>query len=295
MKKKKRGKWLFRLIIIFICVAVAFAAAWGILEVLDRLSQYSEGTKIEKDPVEEIVEEKPGEPDGNSPEKDALPVNEYESSGFKNVEGIRTYEFDGVTGVAGIDVSSYQTHIDWNQVKASGIEFAMIRVGYRGYTTGKLDLDNMFLSHIDGALDAGLDVGVYFFSQALTPEEAMEEAQYVLTWIEGYDISYPVVFDWEEVDAVARTDEMNMPMLTSCAEAFCRTIEEAGYRAAVYFNQAYGYMQFNLVSLRDYEFWLAEYADAPSFVYDFKMWQYTNEGRVPGIEGNVDLNIYFKK
>jgi len=197
--------------------------------------------------------------------------------------------------VPGIDVSAYQPDIDWTEVKASGIEFAMIRVGYRGYGSGKLDLDDCFLKHMQGALDAGLDVGVYFFSQALTPEEAVEEAEYVLTWIEGYDITCPVVFDWEEVDAPARTDDMNMVMLTSCAEAFCKTVEEAGYEAAVYFNQAYGYQQFNLVSLREYQFWLAEYADVPTFAYDFQMWQYTNEGTVPGINGPVDLNIYFKQ
>ena len=129
----------------------------------------------------------------------------------------------------------------------------------------------------------------------MTPEEAVEEAEYVLNWIEGYDIRYPVVFDWEEVEDTARTDDMNMLMLTSCAEAFCKTIEEAGYTASIYFNQVYGYTQLNLVSLMEYDFWLAEYAETPTFVYDFQMWQYTNEGTVSGISGPVDLNIYFKK
>ena len=215
--------------------------------------------------------------------------------GFQDENGIRTYSADGVIGIAGIDVSSYQETVDWQAVKEAGIEFAMIRVGYRGYVSGKLELDSCFLDHIEGALNAGLDVGAYFFSQALTEEEAIEEAEYVLTWLEGYDITYPVVFDWEEVESEARTDHMNMLMLTACADAFCRTVEEAGYDAAVYFNQDYGYRQLNLASLLDYQFWLAEYAPTPSFVYDFQMWQYTNEGIIPGIEDEVDLNIYFKR
>ena len=294
MKQKKRGNHVLRLIIIFVLVALVFGAAWGIVTMLDRLSHYGESTTIQSDPVEPSAEEETTVPPENE-EKDALPANTYQKSGFSEKNGLKVYQADGVSGVAGIDVSSYQTNVDWVAAKEAGVEFAMIRVGYRGWETGKLDLDDCFLSHIQGALDAGIEVGVYFFSQALSEEEAIEEAEFVLTWIEGYDVTYPVVFDWEEVDVPARTDNMNMLMLTSCADAFCKTVKEAGYEPAIYFNQAYGYQQFNLVSLRDYQFWLAEYADAPSFVYDFQMWQYTNEGVVPGIDGAVDLNIYFKK
>ena len=293
MKRKKRGNRGLRLVIIFICVALLFAVVWGITTVLDRLSRYGDSTVIQS----EAVDPEPEEENIAQQEEteDSLPPNDYAPDGFDERNGFKIYSSDGIIGVPGIDVSAYQPDIDWAEVEASGIEFAMIRVGYRGYGSGKLDLDDCFLKHMQGALDAGLDVGVYFFSQALTPEEAVEEAEYVLTWIEGYDITCPVVFDWEEVDAPARTDDMNMVMLTSCAEAFCKTVEEAGYEAAVYFNQAYGYQQFNLVSLREYQFWLAEYADVPTFAYDFQMWQYTNEGTVPGINGPVDLNIYFKQ
>jgi len=293
MKRKKRGNRGLRLVIIFICVALLFAVVWGITTVLDRLSRYGDSTVIQS----EAADSEPEEENVAQQEEteDPLPPNDYAPDGFDERNGFKIYSSDGIIGVPGIDVSAYQPDIDWTEVKASGIEFAMIRVGYRGYGSGKLDLDDCFLNHMQGALDAGLDVGVYFFSQALTPEEAVEEAEYVLTWIEGYDITCPVVFDWEEVDAPARTDDMNMVMLTSCAEAFCKTVEEAGYEAAVYFNQAYGYQQFNLVSLREYQFWLAEYADVPTFAYDFQMWQYTNEGTVPGINGPVDLNIYFKQ
>jgi len=291
MKQNNRGNRVISLIVILLCVAVVFAVIWGIVSALDALSKYSQSTTIgSEEPVQQ--EEVPEEP---AVEEDPIPMNTYDPDGFSEENGIRRYESLGVTGVPGIDVSAYQPQIDWYAVKEAGIEFAMIRVGYRGYSSGKLDLDDCFLSHIEGALEAGLNVGVYFFSQAISPEEAKEEAEFVLTWIEGYDITYPVVFDWEEVEGTARTDQMNMLMLTSCAEAFCETVEEAGYDAAVYFNQAYGYQQFNLVSLLDYTFWLAEYNKTPTFYYDFQMWQYTNEGTVPGIEGPVDLNIWFER
>lgn len=291
MGRRKNGRLAGRLAIILLCVALTAAIIWGISLALIKLLHYSENAVIdsENQPVPE------GEWGTTPAENNALPRNAYEAECFYEENGIRFYRSDDIVGVAGVDVSSYQPTVDWMQVKEAGIDFAMIRLGYRGYSTGKLDLDDSFLNHMEGAAEAGLDIGVYFFSQALTPEEAEEEARYVLTWLEGYDITYPVVFDWEEVSGPARTDEMNMLMLTACAEAFCKTIEAAGYEASVYFNQAYGYEQLNLVSLRDYEFWLAEYAPAPTFAYDFDMWQYTNEGTVPGIEGPVDLNIYFRK
>lgn len=295
MKQKKRSGRGLRLIIIFLCVALVFAIVWGVTTMLARLTQYGENATIqqkESDYDQNGQEDLPSQPEK---EEDPLPRNTYRSDGFFAENGFLCYNSDGVIGVPGIDVSSYQADIDWEAVKAAGIEFAMIQVGYRGYGSGKLELDDCFLSNMEGALAAGIDVGVYFFSQALTPEEAVEEAEYVLNWIEGYEITYPVAFDWEEVEQAARTDNMNMLMLTSCAKAFCETIEEAGYDASIYFNQVYGYQQLNLVSLLEYDFWLAEYTDAPTFAYDFQMWQYTNEGTVPGIGGPVDLNICFKK
>lgn len=287
MKEKKAVLWG----VILLVVLLVFAVFWGITALLDKLNQYGQSATIGSDSEQSDVQQLPQEDDP----RDQLPKNNYDPHGFYEENGILFYESDGVKGVPGVDVSAYQTQIDWQAVKDAGVEFAMIRVGYRGYSTGKLDLDDRFLDHIQGALDAGLEVGVYFFSQALTPEEAEEEANYVLTWMEGYDITYPVVFDWEEVETEARTDEMNMLMLTSCAQRFCQVIEEAGYEAGVYFNQAYGYQQLNLVSLKDYTFWLAEYSEAPTFYYDFELWQYTNEGTVPGIDGPVDMNIRFFK
>ena len=290
MKQRKNSGIFGKVLLIIFCAVLLIAIIWGIGQAVIKIKQYAENTSISA----ENTEHDDSEAESALPAENVLPRNTYKSSGFYEENGIRFYKAEGMIGRAGIDISAFQPSVDWVQVKEAGIEFVMLRLGYRGYATGELDLDDCFLKHIDGALEAGLDVGIYFFSQALTPEEAVEEAEYVITWLEGYDISYPVAFDWEEVDVPARTDNMNMLNLTACAEAFCRTVEEAGYEASVYFNQAYGYEQLNLVSIRDYGFWLAEYAESPTFAYDFAMWQYTNEGSVPGIEGPVDLNICFE-
>ena len=162
-----------------------------------------------------------------------------------------------------------------------------------GYTKGDTTLDELFYDNVGGAVSNGIAVGVYFFSQAISEEEAVEEAEIVLRAIEGLDITYPVIFDWEDIPQEARTDGMDPMTLTSCAAAFCETIEQAGYTAGVYFNQVYGYQHYDLKVLEDYVFWLAQYDDAPDFYYDFQMWQYTNAGAVSGITGDVDLNLSF--
>ena len=203
---------------------------------------------------------------------------------------------DGVS-VTGIDVSHWQKLIDWEQVKESGVEFAMIRLGYRGYEQGGLSVDSYATANLDGAIAAGLDVGVYFFSQAITPEEAEEEAYFVLEQLEPYkdSITMPVVFDWEHVsNANARTANMRDPdMLTDCTLAFLQTIEAAGYRTMVYFNRTQSWKYLNLEELKDYEFWLAAYTQRMDFPYKIQMWQYTNAGKVPGVVGDCDINIYF--
>ena len=297
-KQKRRGRGLTILIVI-LALALTGAIVWGVAMAAQSLIQYGDSAQIgQKEEEEQISGESMDQEADTAPVEpelqEGLPRNRYDPACFIETDGIRTYDSDTVSGVAGVDVSAHQQDIDWAQVKAAGIEFAMIRLGYRGYVSGELALDEYFERNIQEALDAGLQVGVYFFSQALNEEEAVEEAEYVLYWLEHYDITYPVVFDWEEVSAAdARTNEMNMLLLTSCAKAFCETIENAGYRAGIYFNQAYGYQQFNLLSLKDYIFWLAQYEEVPTFVYNFQMLQYSNSGTVPGIEGPVDLNICF--
>ena len=220
-----------------------------------------------------------------------VPVNTYDPEGFsKDENGYITYTEDGVYVTKGVDVSVHQGTIDWQQVADAGFDFAMIRVGYRGYgTEGNMRGDTQFVNNVQGALDAGLDVGIYYFSQAITVEEARQEAAYVIEQIAPYRITYPVVFDWD-----SRTQTIpDTGLLCSMANAFCADIEAAGYEAMIYFYQNLAYNNLDLSQLLDYPFWLAQYTDYPSFYYDFDMWQYTSSGKVPGISGNVDLNLRF--
>lgn len=196
--------------------------------------------------------------------------------------------------VSGIDVSYHQGDVDWEQVKASGIDFVMLRVGYRGYgESGKLVEDTNYRANIRGALDAGLDVGVYFFSQALNLEEVEEEVGFLLERIRDYDITMPVVYDWEYVSDEARTANMDARTLTDCSKYFCQLVEEAGYHPMVYFNRHQAANLLYLEELTDYDFWLAAYTDRMGFPYKVEMWQYTDSGTVPGIQGYVDVDILF--
>ena len=203
------------------------------------------------------------------------------------------YNDDSVKTFTGVDVSVFQEEIDWEAVKNDGIDFAMLRVGYRGYgTEGLIGEDDLFYTNYENALAAGLDVGVYFFSQATTPEEAREEARFVLDRIKGLNITYPVAYDWEAIDYDdARTDNMTTEQISDCAVAFCQTVSESGYQVLVYFNRELGYFNYDLSKVNRYHFWLAEYVTTPTFIYDYKIWQYTKEGQVDGIDGNVDLSI----
>lgn len=297
MKERKRRSRGLTIILLLLSLLLVAAIIWGVLTGIKTLFHYSDTAQIGT--TDKTTEDEPDadQEDAESVIPDALeglPRNRYEPGKFFEENGIRYYESDTCEGVPGIDVSSHQGEIDWQQVKEAGIEFAIIRLGYRGYVTGELAVDECFVQNVEGAQAAGIDVGVYFFSQALNEEEAVEEAEFVLEQLEAYEITYPVIFDWEEVSSTsARTNEMNMLLLTACAKAFCERVEEAGLRGGVYFNQAYGYQQFNLQSLKDHIFWLAQYEETPTFVYDFQLWQYTNEGSVPGISTNVDLNICF--
>ena len=223
-------------------------------------------------------------------------LSRYDPSCFTAANGRVTYAQDGNTALTGVDVSFYQKDIDWHQVKAAGIDFAIIRVGFRGYgPSGLISEDSCFRQNVTGALEAGLQVGVYFFSQAVNVWEAREEANFVLSAIEGYDVTFPVVFDWERItnNASARTNGLPGSTMTLCAQAFCDTVAQAGYTPVVYFNQDAGYLDYDLDLLKNYGFWLAEYRSTPTFYYHFDLWQYTAKGRVPGIEGEVDLNLCF--
>lgn len=231
------------------------------------------------------------------PIQESVPVYQYDTESFYEKDG-RYYYDDGVTPVAyGIDVSAYQKEIDWQAVAADGIDFALIRVGYRGWgEAGRLVIDEYFEANMQGAREAGLDLGVYFFSQAVTPQEAEEEARLVLECLDGQPLTYPVIFDWETISGVnGRANKLDTETLHACARAFNSVISAAGYQPMAYFSQSLGLLKYDLSRLTDYPFWLAYYASEPdpNFYYNFRMWQYSSTGKVAGIEGNVDMNICF--
>lgn len=201
--------------------------------------------------------------------------------------------------INGIDVSEFQGYIDWKQVKDSGIDFAFIRIGCRTYADGGIIYDNRFKENLYSADRAGIKTGVYFFSQALTVEEAIEEADAVIEAIEPFNITYPVVFDWEIIyEDYARTDEISIDSLADCCIAFCERVKQAGYTPMIYQNTSTLLSKVDLPRVKEYDIWLAEYIededDEPTYYYDYKIWQYASDGKVPGIATDVDLNISFK-
>ena len=199
--------------------------------------------------------------------------------------------------MTGIDVSVFQGNINWEAVAADGIDFVILRIGYRGYgSKGIMGIDDNFYKNYDGAAGAGLKVGVYFYSQAVNAAEAREEAQFVLNALGDRYLDFPVVYDWEYVDnAEARTADMTSAQITECAVNFCDEIRNAGRSVMIYFNREIGYFEYDLATISEYDFWLAEYCEYPTFIYKFDMWQYTDSGRVNGIDSDVDINIYFPR
>lgn len=220
-------------------------------------------------------------------------------TGIQTIGSYR-YQFDEsgklMTSV-GIDVSEFQPSVDWEAVKADGVEYAMIRLGYRGYgASGTMREDSSFRSHVTGALAAGLDVGVYFFSQAVNAEEAAAEAEYCLARIGDYRVSYPVCIDIEYYSGVpdARANNISKEQRTEVARAFCDTILAAGYYPVIYANPDMSNRGLDIEALAEYDFWLAHYTSSTSFAHPYQMWQYTSSGSVSGIRGNIDLNMSYK-
>lgn len=193
----------------------------------------------------------------------------------------------------GIDVSKWNKEIDWDKVKEAGVEFAIIRVGYRGATTGALVEDPYFEANMKGAIRAGIPVGVYFFTQAVNTVEAVEEASMVTALCRDYKISYPVFIDVEGLGGSGRADGLDVETRTAVSKAFCATMESAGYRAGVYSSRNWLNDMLDMEELRDYIVWLAEYRDVPIYQGYYHMWQYTSKGSVDGIEGNVDFNLSY--
>ena len=221
------------------------------------------------------------------------PATHEAVTGNQVIQGdVYTFGADGALNrtARGIDVSKFQGNIDWNAVKADGITFAIIRCGYRGYGTGALVEDSTYRKNIQGAINAGLKVGVYFYSQAINEAEAVEEASMVLSLVSGYSLPLGVYYDTESV-AGGRANAISANERTACAVAFCETIRNAGYKAGVYSYASWFYNALNFANISKYNTWIAQYRDTLSFNYKYNIWQYTGSGRVNGISTAVDMNI----
>lgn len=214
-----------------------------------------------------------------------------EADGTENTD----LEFSRGNGKLGIDVSKWNEEIDWEKVKDAGIEYAIIRCGYRGASSGSLVIDPNFTENIEGAIAADIPVGVYFFTQAVTESEAVEEASMVIHLIEEYDVDYPVFLDSESAGGKGRADDLSVEQRTTVHNAFLQTIAAAGYETGVYGSRNWLEKQLDMEQLSDYNTWLAEYTEAPGYPEYYHIWQYTSKGTVPGISTRVDLNLCYMK
>ena len=223
--------------------------------------------------------------------KEDTEVNEAEETA-DNTELVKL-QFGGTRRKAGIDVSKYQGEIDWEKVAAAGVEFVIIRVGYRGCVTGAIVVDPCFEQNIKGALAAGLEVGVYFFTQAVNEAEAVEEASAVVSLVQDYELKLPIYIDIESAGGNGRADGLDKETRTLVGDAFCRTCKNAGYNSGVYACRYWLYNNLDMSVLEKYEVWDAEYVSVPQYTGYYTMWQHSSKGQIDGINGNVDLDIYY--
>lgn len=224
-----------------------------------------------------------------------LPKSDYDYTNLVCKDNRMEYYTDGkCVSFLGIDISKYQDYIDFNKVKKAGVDFVMIRVGARGYGTGQITIDDYFYDNIKRATDAGLKVGLYFVSQAINTDEAMEEAQTVLDAIGEYRIDYPIVLNMGFANNdTARIEGLTVDEKTSLSKTFLDMISAQGYTGMVYGDKEWLIKEIDLSKLTAYDFWLAQESDLPDYPYKFSMWQYSKKGNVDGISGYVNLNISF--
>lgn len=224
-----------------------------------------------------------------------LPKHEFDFTKLVCQSGLMKYYEDGKqVSFVGTDISKYQDYVDFVKLKKAGIDFVMLRVGARGYESGNLVLDEYFAENIKRATDAGLEVGVYFFSQAVTKDEAVEEANMVLENLGDYSITYPVAFDMEYIaNDSSRIEVLSKAEKTQIAKTFLDTVKAAGYKTMLYGNKEWLLKQIDLSKLTAYDIWLSEETDIPDYPYKFAMWQYQTDASIDGIAGYASLNISF--
>ena len=231
------------------------------------------------------------------PIDDSMKKNNYDINNFVQDEETKEVSYidpdNKVKTKKGIDVSSFNGKIDWSKVKKDGIDFAFIRVGYRGSTEGALKLDTTFEYNIQNAIKNGIDVGVYFFTQAINEDEAIKEAQFVMDAIEPYQLTYPVVYDVEAYQG-GRAENIGSEQQTKNTIAFLDTVKNSGYEPMVYSNLNGLFVMQDIKKLESYKKWFAYYIYPMYYPYDLYIWQYSSSGKVSGISGDVDMNICFK-
>lgn len=227
-----------------------------------------------------------------------IPRNDYDNEMFyiDYDDKMFYHDADGNrTSTIAIDVSEFQTDINWKAVKEAGVRVVMIRVGYRGYGSGKLVEDVKFREYVEGALSENLRVGVYFYTQGISMEEGIEEARFVLDIIKNYNITCPVAIDTEALYVEdARTNGLDNTARTDVVVGFCDTVKEAGYTPMIYTNRNWLVQMLDVTRLGGYKIWYAHYTNQPDLPYEYTGWQYTDSGTLDGVSGNVDLNVWFE-
>lgn len=224
-----------------------------------------------------------------------LPKHSYDFLNLVNQSGLMKYCPEGTeTSFVGADLSESQDYVDFGKVKKAGIDFVILRLGGRGYSTGELFLDDYFVDNERRAAEAGMDVGVYFFSQAISEEEAREEAEFVITNLNEKKITYPVALDMGKVQNDSqRTDSLTKTQRTKIAKTFLSTIKEAGYKPILYGTKNFLIQDIDYSKLTEYDIWLSQETDIPDYPYRFTLWQYTKRASIDGIAGYVNLNLSF--
>ena len=297
---KKRGKPMKSELVMILAAMASALVLMGML--IACIPYYVTGTREIADPEpllqqqrEQEQEDPPEEPPTEETQMPTVPPE-------KNPYNRRDFQFSSHNyllctqqdSYPGIDVSSFQGLIDWQKVKASGIRFAMIRLGYRGYgQAGNMVEDDYARRNLEEARKAGLEIGAYFFSQATTVDEVDDEIFFFMKILGDTELTMPIVLDWERVGVeTARTNNVDAETLTAMQKHFCKTMVDFGYTPMVYFNWHLAESSLYLSELEDYPFWLALYQNYMTYPFRVEMWQYTCTGRVPGIQGDVDINVY---
>ena len=274
---------------LILLLTVVLAVLLGVVLFLPSASDTQGEVPPTTDPPQSADPTQPTNADPTEPSQPTLRQNPFLPADFALQDGYMSCLTEPYQ--LGIDVSKYQQNVDWQMVADSGVTFVMIRIGGRGYgQAGNLYADELAESHYQGARAAGLQIGVYFFSQAISPEEAQEEARYAMELTAHWQLDMPIVFDWEYVSDTARTANTDAQTVTACAAAFCDTVLAENRQAMIYVRPEL--KKLNLEQLAAYDHWVAWYSDTMDYPNEFAMWQYTKTGKVPGISGDVDINLY---